>query len=144
MLADADHDEVALRDGQRYVNRLVRVATGPGGTLAIEPRPTVVDLDRGGAVRLQIDQPGRLDALTLHAVNRTPPAVGQVEVRVVAAGVNFSDVLKTMGVYPGLNGSAPVIGGECVGVVTAVGPGVDSVGSVSVSSLSVRARSVHT
>ena len=32
-----------------------------------------------------------------------------------------------MGVYPGLDGSAPVIGGECVGVVTALGADVDSV-----------------
>ena len=32
-----------------------------------------------------------------------------------------------MGVYPGLDGIAPVIGGECVGVVTAVGSDVDSV-----------------
>ena len=62
----------------------------------------------------------------MHAVKRTPPQADQVEVRVVAAGLNFSDVLKTMGVYPGLDGSAPVIGGECVGIVTAVGAGVDS------------------
>ena len=43
------------------------------------------------------------------------------------AALNFSDVLKTMGLYPGLNGQAPVIGGECIGVITAVGDGVDSV-----------------
>ena len=40
----------------------------PAGELAVEPRRTVVDLDGTGAVRLQIDQPGRLDALTVHAV----------------------------------------------------------------------------
>ena len=71
-------------------------------------------------------KPGRLDALTVHAVPRTPPQADQVEVRVRAAGLNFSDVLKTMGVYPGLDGSAPVLGVECVGIVTAVGAGVDS------------------
>ena len=32
-----------------------------------------------------------------------------------------------MGVYPGLDGAAPVIGGECVGFVTALGDDVDSV-----------------
>ena len=93
-----DHDEVALRDGHRYVNRLVRVPTSVDGVLAVEPRPVVVDLDGAGAVRLQIDQPGRLDALSVHAVRRTPPQDDQVEVRVVAAGLNFSDVLKAMGV----------------------------------------------
>ncbi|WP_156763356.1 polyketide synthase dehydratase domain-containing protein, partial [Mycobacterium scrofulaceum] len=127
LLAGSDHDEVALRGGQRYVNRVVPAPTTAAGELAPEPRRTVVDLDGGGAVRLQTDQPGRLDALNLHAVTRIRPGPGQVEVRVVAAGLNFSDVLKAMGVYPGLDGAPPVVGGECVGLVTAVGPDVDSV-----------------
>ncbi|WP_084454463.1 type I polyketide synthase [Mycobacterium interjectum] len=126
LLTGCDADEVALRDGQRYVNRLVQAPTTATGDLVHESRCTVVNLDGGGAVRLQIDQPGRLDTLRVHAVTRIPPAPGQVEVRVLAAGLNFSDVLKAMGVYPGLDGAPPVIGGECVGVVTAVGSGVDS------------------
>ncbi|KZS63229.1 polyketide synthase [Mycobacterium kansasii] len=131
LLAGPDTDEVAYRDGQRYVNRLVPAPTTTNGVLAAESRRTVVNLDGtgpvGGAVRLQIDQPGRLDALTVHEVKRARPQGDQVEVRVVAAGLNFSDVLKAMGVYPGLDGAAPVIGGECVGYVTAVGDDVDSV-----------------
>jgi len=126
LLAGAGHDEVALRDGRRYVNRLVRVPTSVDGVLAVEPRPAVVDLNGAGAVRLQIDHPGRLDALSVHAVRRVPLEDDQVEVRVVAAGLNFSDVLKAMGLYPTLDGSAPVIGSECVGYVTARGAGVDS------------------
>ncbi|PLV48291.1 polyketide synthase, partial [Mycobacterium tuberculosis variant microti OV254] len=126
LLAGADHDEIALRDGGRYVNRLTPAPVDPTGALAAEPRRTVVNLAGGAAVRLQIDQPGRLDELKLHAVQRISPSAGQVEVRIVAAGLNFSDVLKAMGVYPGLDGP-PVIGGECVGFVTAVGPDVDTV-----------------
>jgi phthiocerol/phenolphthiocerol synthesis type-I polyketide synthase C len=125
--AGCDAEELAFRDGHRYVNRLVPAPITTTGDLVVESRRTVVNLDGGGAVRLQIDQPGRLDALRVHAVKRIPPAAGQVEVRVAAAGLNFSDVLKAMGVYPGLDGAAPVIGGECVGFVTAVGAGVDSV-----------------
>jgi phthiocerol/phenolphthiocerol synthesis type-I polyketide synthase C len=127
LLAGSDADEVALRDGQRYLNRLVSAPITSTGDLAGETRRTVVDLDAGGAVRLQIDEPGRLDALTLHAVKRIPPGADEVEVRVAAAGLNFSDVLKAMGIYPTLDGAPPVIGGECAGVVTAVGASVDSV-----------------
>ncbi|MCB0939937.1 MAG: type I polyketide synthase [Mycobacterium sp.] len=127
LLADAAHDEVALRAGERYVHRVVPAPTTAAGALAVETRRTVVDLAGDGAIRLQVDQPGRLDGLALHAVKRLAPAAGQVEVRVLAAGLNFSDVLKAMGLYPGLDGQPPVIGGECVGVVTAVGSGVDSV-----------------
>ena len=126
LLAGRDHDEVALREGQRYIHRLVPAPTTSSGELTAEPRRVVVDFAGTRAVRLQIDKPGRLDALTVHAVPRTPPQAGQVEVRVRAAGLNFSDVLKTMGVYPGLDSSAPVLGVECVGIVTAVGAGVNS------------------
>ncbi len=127
LLAGSDADEVALRGGQRYLSRLVPAPTTPTGDLAGETRSAVVDLDAGGALRLQIDEPGRLDALRLHAVKRIPPAADQVEVRIGAAGLNFSDVLKAMGIYPTLDGAPPVIGGECAGVVTAVGASVDSV-----------------
>ena len=126
LLAGADQDEVALRAGQRYVSRLVAAPTTRSGELAIENRQTTVDLDTG-AVKLELDEVGRLDGLKVHAVKRTPPAADQVEVRIIAAALNFSDVLKVMGIYPGLGGNAPIIGGECVGVVTAVGSEVDSV-----------------
>lgn len=131
LLTGSDQDEVAYRGGQRYVNRLVPAPTTAKGDLAAESRRTVVHLDGSGllgdAVRLEIDQPGRLDALAVHQVKRIKPQADQVEVRVIAAGLNFSDVLKAMGVYPGLDGAAPIIGGECVGYVTAVGEDVDSV-----------------
>ena len=73
LLAGEDHDEVALRDGGRYVHRLVPAPVTASGDLAAEPRRTVVSLDGAGAVQLQADQPGRLDALTVHAVRRIPP-----------------------------------------------------------------------
>ena len=123
----ATHDEVALRDGQRYVHRLVPAPTTATGDLALEERHTVIDVGGPDAFRLQLDQAGRLDGLKVHAVKRIPPQAGQVEIGVALSALNFSDVLKTMGLYPGLNGQAPVIGGECVGVVTALGEGVDSV-----------------
>nr|WP_261870042.1 type I polyketide synthase [Mycobacterium marinum] len=126
LLAGADDDEISLRDGQRYVHRLVAAPTVGTGDLELESRRTVVNLDAGGAVQLRTDQPGRLDSLTVHQVKRCRPQGDQVEVRVAAAGLNFSDVLKAMGVYPGLDGAAPVIGGECVGYVTAIGDDVDS------------------
>ncbi|MCV7379889.1 polyketide synthase [Mycobacterium alsense] len=127
LLAGCDADELAFRGRQRYVNRLMAAPTTASGDLARDPRRIIVNLDGGGAVRLQVDQPGRLDGLRLHAMKRIPPGPGQVELRVLAAGLNFSDVLKAMGVYPGLDGAPPVIGGECVGVVTHIGAGVDSV-----------------
>jgi phthiocerol/phenolphthiocerol synthesis type-I polyketide synthase C len=127
LLADAEHDEVALRSGRRYVCRLVAAPTTPSGDLVGESRILKVDAGGPNPFRLEVDQPGRLDGLKVHALKRIPPLPGQVEVRVAMAGLNFADVLKAMGLYPVLNGQPPVIGGECVGVVSAVGDGVESV-----------------
>ncbi|VBA41960.1 Phthiocerol/phenolphthiocerol synthesis polyketide synthase type I PpsC [Mycobacterium attenuatum] len=127
LCAESSHDEVALRDGQRYVHRLVPVAVSAQGEFPVERRPVRVDLDSGGAVRLQIDQPGRLDALAVHAMRHVPPAADQVEIRVVAAGVSAGDVLKATGGYPTGADGAAVLGSECVGYVTRLGAAVDSV-----------------
>ncbi|WP_204803654.1 type I polyketide synthase [Mycobacterium riyadhense] len=92
LLADAD-DEVALRDGQRYVRRLVAAPTTAAGELAAESRDVTVDLDAGGAFQLERDEAGGLDGLKIRAVKRIPPADDQVEIRVVTAALNGSDVL---------------------------------------------------
>ena len=52
---------------------------------------------------------------------RPSPQPGQVEIEVRATGLNFSDVLKAMGLYPGITDEIVPLGIECAGVVTAVG-----------------------
>lgn len=127
LLAGPADDEVALRDGHRSVNRLMPAVTTATGDLAVETHRTVVDLDGTGAVRLQIDQPGRLETLGLHAVTRTAPGAGEVEVRVSAAGLSSGDVVKAKGGHPQPGVGASGLGVDCVGVVTARGVGVDTV-----------------
>ncbi len=126
LLANSEQDEVALRASWRYVRRLVAAPTTHSGALALENRETTVNVDAGGAFKLELDEVGRLDGLKVHAVKRTPPADDQVEVRIIAAALNFSDVLKVMGIYPVPGGNAAVIGGECMGVGTTLGRDVDS------------------
>src|SRR6185436_13422958 len=60
----------------------------------------------------------------LRAVEREQPQAGQVEIEVHAAGLNFSDVLKALGLYPGIKDAIVPLGIEASGVVTAVGEGV--------------------
>ena len=50
--------------------------------------------------------------------------MGQIEIEVHAAGLNFSDVLKALGLYPGIIDDIVPLGLECSGVISAVGPGV--------------------
>lgn len=46
---------------------------------------------------------------------------GQILLKVLAVGLNFRDVLNTLGMYPGDPGEP---GGDVAGIVEAVGPGV--------------------
>ena len=48
---------------------------------------------------------------------------GVAQVTVRAIGLNFRDVLNILGMYPGDPGPP---GGDCSGIVAAVGPGADS------------------
>jgi NADPH:quinone reductase-like Zn-dependent oxidoreductase/SAM-dependent methyltransferase len=105
--------QLAFRAGARYVARLVRRKDAGGN----EP-PVVKGRE---PVRLEVTSPGILDSLELRPLARRAPGPGEVEVEVVAAGLNFRDVLSALGLYPG---DAGPLGGECAGRISAVGEGV--------------------
>ncbi|WP_194900194.1 alcohol dehydrogenase catalytic domain-containing protein, partial [Catenulispora pinisilvae] len=70
--------------------------------------------------RIEVDRAGTLDGLAAVPVPATPLEPGQVLVATRTAGVNFRDVLITLGMYPG----QALLGSEVAGVVAEVGPGV--------------------
>jgi polyketide synthase 2 len=124
LLADGVEDEVALRGGERYVARL---ASAPL-TVAERKKAAACTVRHGvDGFRLRVGRPGDLESLELAATGRRPPGDGEIEVRVVAAGLNFRDVLTAMGLLPSDQDVRYLIGFECAGVVTAVGRGVDRV-----------------
>ena len=49
--------------------------------------------------------------------------VGQVRIKVAAAGLNRADLLQRAGHYPPPPGASEILGMECSGVITEVGPG---------------------
>jgi NADPH:quinone reductase-like Zn-dependent oxidoreductase/acyl carrier protein len=114
--ADLD-DEVAWRAGKRYVHRYLPAASPPPELLQ---RPG----QNGVPYRLTAPKPGTLEGLVLETLSRRSPGAGEVEIEIVAAGVNFSDVMKALGMYPGLPDGPMPLGGECSGRITAVGEGV--------------------
>lgn len=114
-----EEDQIALRGGERLVPRLVPYAPGaaksPAGDPSHQVRPAV-------PYRLVTSAHGSFEGLGFEGCDRRTLGAGEVEVEVVAAGLNFRDVLNALGEYPG--GPVP-FGGECSGVVSAVGAGVD-------------------
>lgn len=79
--------------------------------------------------RLDFTVPGRLNNLCWQADTAHALAAGQVEARVMAVGLNFRDVMLTMGLLTDdavENGFAgPYLGLEFAGVITQVGKDVD-------------------
>ncbi|MFH8371866.1 beta-ketoacyl synthase N-terminal-like domain-containing protein, partial [Streptomyces sp. NPDC018031] len=111
-LLSADEPQIAVRSGAARLPRLAR------------PSTEALTAPEAGSVpwRLVAGESGTLEGL---AAVESPEALrelgaGEVRVAVRAAGVNFRDVLLSLGMYPG----AAELGGEGAGVVVEVGPGV--------------------
>ncbi|MDT8913065.1 SDR family NAD(P)-dependent oxidoreductase [Amycolatopsis sp. PS_44_ISF1] len=100
----AGEPQVAVREGRVWVPRLSA-------------------WDGAGRWALEVTGSGTVDGVAARRQPERAPAAGEVRIEVRAAGVNFRDVLMTLGLYPG----EPVLGSEAAGVVVEAGPGVDFV-----------------
>ena len=108
-------DQIAFRARQMYIPRLVHSS--------ITGSQEAPSLQEGGSYELVVSEMGTLDKLEIKPRSRRSPGMGEIEIEVFATGLGFRDVLMALGMYPG---SETVLGSECVGVVAAIGPGVDT------------------
>ena len=109
-LAIDGEPECALRRGGILAPRLERASAGAD---------LVLPADRSW--RLELAARGQLDRpFTVTSIADNAPAAGEIRASVMAAGVNFLDVLNTLGMVEN-----PALGLEFAGVVTGVGAGVE-------------------
>ncbi|MCA9179158.1 MAG: thioester reductase domain-containing protein [Planctomycetales bacterium] len=122
LLSDADL-EVAYRGGERHVRRAERLR------ITETPRRSseAVTSDGVKPYRLETDKPGVLANLALNETPRPEPGPDDVEVCVKAGGVNFRDVMKALGIYPGNPIDLLWFGDDFSGVVERVGKNVTKV-----------------
>ncbi|CAG8903978.1 unnamed protein product [Penicillium egyptiacum] len=73
----------------------------------------------GRRFKIQIGNPGSLDSLYFVDDNPLPLGEGQIELQVKASGLNFKDIVVSMGQL-----AQPYIGIECSGIVSSVGSNV--------------------
>lgn len=118
LLSNDSESEVVLRGGKRYVARVRRVPA---------PRPHRRSAIGEEGFALVQATPGLLDTMDLRRGERRTPGPGEVEIRVLAAGLNFHDIAEALGILPPENGISPVLGAECAGEVVRVGPDVDEI-----------------
>ncbi len=118
--APGDEREIRLTPSGRFAPRLAE---------AVAPAPADPPGGEGGrqAMRLAVATRGSIDSLAFEPVDLPAPGPGEVEIAVEAAGLNFRDVMWTLGLLPadaleeGFAGAT--LGMECAGRVVATGPG---------------------
>ncbi|MBE9045186.1 type I polyketide synthase [Pleurocapsales cyanobacterium LEGE 10410] len=128
--------QIAYRRGMRHVARLAKCQ--PEGVLENGQQPE--------AFQVKTTRSGILDNLTFQPLKRRQPKSGEVEIQVRAAGLNFRDVLNALGMLEeyaaelGIDSATEIpFGGECAGVVTAIGEGVShlKVGDEIIAALAI-------
>jgi NADPH:quinone reductase-like Zn-dependent oxidoreductase len=70
-----------------------------------------------------ITRPGPPEVLEVRSAPDPEPLAGEVRIRVRAAGINFSDLMARMGLYPDAPKIPCVIGYEVSGTIDKLGPG---------------------
>ncbi|MDI5966648.1 type I polyketide synthase, partial [Streptantibioticus silvisoli] len=100
--------QVAVRGGVAWVPRLARISSMPVLTVPAE------------SWRLEPSERGMLEEVAPVPCPGAGPAAGEVRVAMRAAGVNFRDVLLSLGTYP----EPGLMGAEGAGVVLEIGAGV--------------------
>lgn len=114
-----EEDEVMYRDGSRYVRRFMKHSAIPlakSHTRAATVSPPA---------QLVMGRTIGIADLRYEAVPNPAVANGEVQIRVHSTGLNFSDVMKALDLYPGLPDGRVQLGAECSGRITAVGHGVE-------------------
>ncbi len=116
LMRPTHEDEFLIRENRRWVCRLKIASETPAKTP--QQNKSIQDFD---AYRLEIVQSGSLDGMGFRPVVRRAPGDHEVEIVVRAAGLNFSDVLKALGLYPGARETTVPLGAECSGKIVRLG-----------------------
>jgi len=113
-------DHVALRGGDRYIARLEPAAD----RLHLSQTQTRKKLPASDRFSLRLGVSSSFDELHYDPVGAKTLAPHEVEIAVGSTGLNFSDVLKALGLYPGIQDEIVPLGIECAGVVSGIGESV--------------------
>jgi len=121
--APDDENQIAYRNSVRYAPRLMKKS---------DPRPGMLNVAEGQPFALGLTKFGVLDNLTIKPIERKSPESNEIEIAVLATGLNFRDVLRALGMLQeyekeiGIQSEEDVtFGFECAGKIVAVGSDVE-------------------
>ncbi|TVY51056.1 Fumagillin dodecapentaenoate synthase [Lachnellula cervina] len=120
--------EFVERDGILYISRLIpeeNLTQYQNDDLS-SLKTEVVDLHASQTpIRLRTERLGNIDSIHYGEISPVPLVLGRgcLEVELFAAGMNYKDVVVSMGIVPG---NEHTLGGEGAGIVTRVSPEIDN------------------
>lgn len=106
-----DEDELMYRDGIRYAHRFAPIKDFFLPSDAASRLPS----------RLEVGVAKGVDDLRYRTYPTTSLGPKEVEIEVIAAGLNFSDVMKALHLYPSDDELPPFLGSECSGRIVRTG-----------------------
>lgn len=125
-------DEVAIREGQRYVHRFVSTSMNEIRARARSQSSQASPLlqsDQSLPFHVSVGNRGMIQSLRLLSQERQIPGESELEIEVHTAGMNFKDVAKALNLLSedtlANTFSGHTLGLECAGTVVAVGSGVE-------------------
>ena len=124
LLTNSPDREVAYRAGQRWVSVLKRAELEK---LPLRQQPALGAKGELVPFRLESRGTGILGNLEWRETLRRSPGPNEIEVQVHAGGINFRDVMKALGTYPGHPVDLHWYGDDFSGVVTAIGNEVSGI-----------------
>jgi acyl transferase domain-containing protein/phospholipid N-methyltransferase len=110
---NTNESQIAFRNGMRYLARL-----SDANDTVMDKGVSQLVIPSSDSYELSISGNGTLDGLYLEPKQRIDPSANEVEIKVLATGLNFRDVSMALGIYKRIGSP---LGSECVGDVTAVG-----------------------
>jgi len=144
--SNTEENQLAHRQGQRLGARLVRYHAP---SLAVDQDRVDIPTE---PFQVRLRDYGMLESLQCIPFQRRQPEPDEVEIQVQAVGLNFRDVLNALGMLReytaamGITDAADLpFGGECSGIVTAVGANVTSlaVGDAVIATQTIGSLSSH-
>jgi acyl transferase domain-containing protein/acyl carrier protein len=111
-------EQVAFRHRERFVARAIALSRHA----LVRRKGTLSTGEAARPFRAGLTETGNLSSLVLRQTVRRRPAPDEVEIEVLAAGLNFRDILAALGLMPDDGGL--VLGHECAGKIVAVGDDV--------------------
>ena len=126
LLANGEEDNVAIRDGARFAQRIGRAPVKERDAELGEEVPSAISANQP----FVLEQPtvGSIDSLVLRQIERRDPETDEIEVKITATSLNFKDIAKVMNIMSdaALEGTFHErgLGLEASGRVVKVGDGV--------------------